>query len=363
MMGLQRGDNLMADEELVTNNGLSRSDMSLSQTPKLQVENEALEQVALLSDVEHKAGQTQPPLSGLISECQQVMWNVEARKTLQDNGVNLTPANFYSSTPLFSDLDTTFEAPDGIPAPIYSDIFDKDAMAAFLDLLAPYSAEFNPPNDADENAPDGFFWNNSQFSDTDALAYYCMLRHLKPLRVVEIGSGFSTLVADAAMRQNGFGEIVCIEPCPRPFLAHILSVRKVIRRPIQDIHRNEFLTLAERSEVLFIDSTHTVKIGSDCLYIYLHLLPAIRRRIVVHSHDIFLPFGMPTEWVRDSQIYWTEQYLLYAFLLRNPSATVLFGSTYAERFLSAQARDFLPAPRPLRGGSLWYELNRPADAP
>jgi hypothetical protein len=134
-----------------------------------------------------------------------------------------------------------------------------------------------------------------------------------------------------------------------PFLPKIQSVRKVIRRPIQDNHRNEFPSLVARLDVLFIDSTHTLKVGSDCLYIYLVLLPTIRTQIMVYSHDIFLPFRMPTSWARDHHIYWTEQYLLYAYLLHNPRARVMFGSSHAERFLTEQAQGFLPPPKPLGG--------------
>ncbi len=282
---------------------------------------------------------------------------IPRRRAVQESGVNITPANFYSSIPLLSDLESTFEVKSEQPIPIYHEVFSQERLSDFMENLLPYASELSGPEDADENAPGGFFWNNSQFTNSDAVAYYCMLRHLKPKRVVEIGSGFSTLVADAALRANGHGEIVAIEPYPRPFLKSVASVKQLIERPIQSINQLEFLKLVNDADVLFIDSTHTVKIGSDCLYIYLHLLPAIKHRIMVHSHDIFLPFGMPISWARDHHIYWTEQYLLYAYLLKNPKASVVYGSTYAEHFLRRTARAFLPEPRPLGGGSLWYELN------
>jgi len=293
-----------------------------------------------------------------LSDAHVSLWSgVDKRRSMQALGFNLVPADFYSSIPTISDLDATFESDNGKPIPIYSEVFDPIAIKAYVDHLLPYAAELVCPDFDDENKCKGFFWNNTQFTNSDAVAYYCMLRHIKPARVVEIGSGFSTLVADAALRKNGFGEIVSIEPHPRPFLPEIATLNTILTRPIQNIAKDAFLTLMDTSEVLFIDSTHTVKIGSDCLYIYLHLLPALTKRVMVHSHDIFLPFGMPVDWARERHIYWTEQYLLYAFLLKNPDASVVYGSTYLAEMMPDVARAVLGSRGSIGGGSLWYELN------
>jgi hypothetical protein len=189
------------------------------------------------------------------------------------------------------------------------------------------------------------------------MAYYCLVRRLRPRRIVEIGGGFSTLVADAAIRKNGSGEIVCIEPYPRPFLPQIKSVSELIAKPIQAITPEAFATLIAPADILFIDSTHTVKIGSDCLYIYLVLMPSIAQALTVHSHDIFLPFGMPPAWSRDLQIHWTEQYLLYAYLLGNSRARVVFGSAYALEFLRDPSERLMRGRYGAGGASLWYQIN------
>jgi hypothetical protein len=302
-------------------------------------------------------------LGRFISEAQHLVWAPdETRRRIEASAVKLAPANFYSSIPSLAELDAAFDAPAGVSQAFYSEVFDQDRCAAMLARLTPFGQEFSAPDIGSEARPEqGFFWENSQFSGSDALAYYAMLRLLKPRTVVEIGSGFSTLVADAALRANGSGEVVAIEPFPRPFLRTIPSVRTVIEKPVQTLDRDELAATLGDGDVLFIDSTHTVKAGSDCLWIYLHLLPALRNRIMVHSHDIFLPFPMPVAWARDHHIYWTEQYLLYAYLLHNPTGAVVYGSTYAEHFLAVAAREFLPKPRPLGGGSVWYGLNGAAD--
>jgi len=269
----------------------------------------------------------------------------------------LIPADFYSSVPLLRDLETTFEGVEGGRHPLYDRIFDRAVMTQYLQAMDDFADEFDPPVAGDEAACTAFFWGNSQFSYGDAMAYYCLVRLLQPRRIVEIGGGFSTLVADAAIRKNGSGEIVCIEPYPRPFLSRINSICELIAEPIQAITPKAFAELLTPADILFMDSTHTVKIGSDCLYIYLVLMPSITQALTVHSHDIFLPFGMPLEWSRDLQIHWTEQYLLYAYLLGNSSARVVFGSAYAVEFLRDSSERLMRGRYGAGGGSLWYQIN------
>jgi methyltransferase family protein len=297
-------------------------------------------------------------LERFISECQRLVRAPGAvRQHIEDNGVMLIPADFYSTVPLLKDLDTTFEGVEGSRQPLYDRIFDRALVTRYLQGMDDFADEFDPPVSGDEATCTEFFWGNSQFSYGDAMAYYCLVRWLRPRRIVEIGSGFSTLVADAAIRKNGSGEIVCIDPYPRPFLSQIKSVCELIAKPIQAITPASFARLLAGADILFIDSTHTVKIGSDCLYIYLVLMPSITQALTVHSHDIFLPFGMPLEWSRDLQIHWTEQYLLYAYLLGNRSARAVFSSAYAVEFLRDSSERLMRGRYGAGGGSLWYQLN------
>ena len=297
-------------------------------------------------------------LERFISECRSLLHAPEAvRRRIEDNGVMLIPADFYSPAPLLKDLKTTFEGVDGARHPLFHRIFDHAVMARYLQGMDSFADEFNPPVAGDEAACTEYFWANSQFSHGDAMAYYCLVRWLRPRRIVEIGSGFSTLVADAAIRKNGSGEIVCIDPYPRPFVPQIKSVSELIEMPIQAITPEAFATLLAPADILFIDSTHTVKIGSDCLYIYLVLMPSIAQTLTVHSHDIFLPFGMPPAWSRDLQLHWTEQYLLYAYLLENSRARVVFGSAYAFEFLRDPSERLMRGRYGAGGASLWYQIN------
>jgi hypothetical protein len=303
-------------------------------------------------------GEDDISLERFISECQRLVYAPSAmRQRIEDNGVMVIPADFYSTVPLLKDLQTTFEGVEGARRPLFHRIFDHAVVAQYLKGMDEFADEFNPPVAGDEATCTEFFWGNSKFSHGDAMAYYCLVRWLRPRRIVEIGSGFSTLVADAAIRKNGSGEIVCIEPYPPPFLAQIKSVSELIAKPIQAITPEAFARLLAPADILFIDSTHTVKIGSDCLYIYLVLMPSIAQTLTVHSHDIFLPFGMPLEWSRDLQIHWTEQYLLYAYLLGNRRARVVFGSAYALEFLRDSSERLMRGRYDAGGGSLWYQIN------
>jgi len=299
-------------------------------------------------------------LSKFISDAQQIIWAPRSvREQLQQNQVAVVPANFYSNIPTLGDIDSSFEYKDGnVPPYLDSGIFDHSTMHAELLQLTEHSVDFDPPKDGDAEDPSGFFWGNDQFPYIDGMAYHALLRKLKPKNVIEIGSGFSSLVAIEALKRNGTGKLTCIEPFPRKFLEDRARAGQLnlVQKKAQDF--DDLNDLLKDGDVLFIDSTHTVKIGSDCLHIYLRLLPKIKRRILVHVHDIFLPFGMPADWARDLHIYWTEQYLLLAFLLDNPKTRVVFGAKYHEhtdRRLLEQ--EFMHGRSCSNGGSFWFEYD------
>ncbi|HJQ39088.1 MAG TPA: class I SAM-dependent methyltransferase [Thermoanaerobaculia bacterium] len=271
------------------------------------------------------------------------MWADPAtREPLQRDGVNVLPVNFYSNSPSIEEIRESFEYREHAP---YLDerLFDGPSMLSLLAELQPFANEFTPGAE---------FWSNSQFSFSDALAYYSFIRKYRPQTIVEIGSGFSTLVALEAVKRNGFGRIICVEPYPRDFLRN--ANVELVQQPAQSVtDLNEWLT--SDGDFLFIDSTHTVKTGSDCLHIYLRLLPKLQRRTIVHAHDIFLPFGLPQEWLLHKQIFWTEQYLLLALLTDNPRARVLWGSAYLQGFHNDALTRWMDGKSMAGGGSFWFE--------
>lgn len=284
------------------------------------------------------------------------LWSgLKARRRMQKRGINVVPSDFYSNTPSIADIEGSFEYRTAADTAPYDLGVDNRRAREELQSLMTYATEFSPPATvADPDQAERFFWSNSQFSGADAMSYHCYVRKLMPATILEIGSGYSTLVAREALKINARGKLCCIEPYPRPFLRSSRDI-ELITRPVQEISAEFVNDKLVDGDILFIDSTHTVKSGSDCLHIYLRLLPKIRRNIHVHAHDIHLPFGIPQQDMLDRQIHWTEQYLLLAFLLDNPKATVLYGSRYNDWRNADLMKEMLGGKAPPVGASFWFE--------
>nr|WP_241735807.1 class I SAM-dependent methyltransferase [Aquisalinus flavus] len=186
------------------------------------------------------------------------------------------------------------------------------------------------------------------------MSYYSILRYLEPKNIVEIGSGFSTLVALQAVSRNGnAGKVTCVEPYPRDFIVRNPDIN-LVQKPAQEIEPDYLNDTLRDGDVLFIDSTHTVKHNSDCLRIYLKLLPQIRHDIHVHVHDIYLPQPYSLQMMRDRQIYWTEQYLLAAYLTGNSRTKILYGSNYLQLRHPERLAAFMHGRQKPGGASLWF---------
>jgi len=158
---------------------------------------------------------------------------------------------------------------------------------------------------------------NPAYAFADAESLYSMIRHLKPRRLFEIGSGFSTLMARRAIARNQQEdgayrcEHVCVEPYEMPWLSEVGV--KVVRERVQDLPRTFFGEL-EAGDILFIDSSHVIRPYGDVLHEFLVLVPDLPEGVYVHVHDIFTPRDYPDEWLRKERRLWNEQYLLEALL-------------------------------------------------
>lgn len=169
-------------------------------------------------------------------------------------------------------------------------------------------------------AAETFDFRNEYFAGLDAALYYALIRDLKPRRVIEIGSGFSTRVADQALRRNRAdshaGDLVCIEPFPQPRLLDAKLTMTLIEQRVEQVPLEVFDAL-EANDILFIDSSHVVKFGGDVCREFLEILPRLRPGVWVHVHDIFFPADYPARWLVDQRLAFNEQYLLEAFLAFN----------------------------------------------
>jgi predicted O-methyltransferase YrrM len=201
---------------------------------------------------------------------------------------------------------------------------------------------------------------NSAFGPADAAVYRAMLSTLRPARVVEIGSGYSTAVAldEAEVNPDLHGlRITCVEPFPQLLLGLMkktdLTRTTLISRPVQDVDPAIFGQLTA-DDVLFIDSTHVVKAGSDVVWLFLRILPGLAPGVVVHVHDIFWPFEYPAAWLAQRRD-WTEVYLVHAFLTGNESWEILF---FASWFWQSKPELVPPGLASEQPGSIWLRKLR-----
>ena len=233
--------------------------------------------------------------------------------------------------------------------------------ASHVDLLTRAFPRFHALYDYPDRLPesdslDRFFTENSQFSWLDPHVLFVLLFDRKPRRVVEVGSGFSSLlIADVNDRYFGSRmEVTCVEPYPRPFLARGLrGITRLLEAKVQEVDVALFESL-RGGDVLFIDSSHVAKTGSDVNFLFFEALPRLAPGVLVHVHDIFLPHDYPKEWVLVENRSWNEQYLLQA-LLQGGAFEVVFGCTYAfhrHRDLVRRALD-RPDGGAWGGGSFW----------
>jgi hypothetical protein len=204
-----------------------------------------------------------------------------------------------------------------------------------------------------------FYYHNGSYESGDAEYLYNIIRHFKPHRIVEIGSGYSTLMARRAIEKNReddpayLCEHICIEPYEQPWLEQTDAT--IIREKVEVCPVEIFDRLRE-NDILFIDSSHVIRPQGDVLHEYLHILGRLSPGVLIHVHDVFTPYDYLAEWVIEDRHMWNEQYLLEAFLCFNPSFEVIG----AVNWLSHAHRDRLAEACPVllkdplqEPGSFW----------
>lgn len=175
-----------------------------------------------------------------------------------------------------------------------------------------------------------YYFANATYLSGDAEYLYNIIRLKKPRRIIEIGSGFSTLMAKRALDANkldtpGYSyQHICIEPYEMPWLEQ--TGVEVIRKRVEEIPVSYFQQL-EANDILFIDSSHIIRPQGDVLYEYLEILPSLNPGVIIHVHDIFSPKDYLNEWIY-SRILWNEQYLLEAYLSNNKGIKVIGSLNY-----------------------------------
>ncbi len=226
-------------------------------------------------------------------------------------------------------------------------------------LLQKLSAYKNGPEIHEEPfAPYRFHNRNGFFENTDAAVLAAMIPHLRPGRIVEVGGGFSTaLMLDVREHRKLDFALTTIEPYPER-LRKLLKPDDdvvIVEAAVQDVAPELFRALGS-GDILFIDSSHVAKTGSDVNHLFFNVLPLLKRGVFIHLHDIFHPFEYPPGWVLGLRRSWNENYLLRAFLMHNDAYRIrLFNAYLSSRYPAIWKKNGFGWCTTMDGGSFWME--------
>lgn len=281
-------------------------------------------------------------------------WSEELRrvhKHSRKRRLQVVPDFFYSS--VFAPSDLPPEVWEGA-FPDCGD-FDFERQRRFLEATPAFPGElgafaFHPVPGRESE----FHWGNVQFSHADGGLYYSLIRRFRPRRIVEVGSGHSTKLALRAIRDNGAGRVLCIEPHPPAWLAKLEGPIEIRQELVQSTPASVFEGL-EPSDFLFIDDSHISKTGSDVNHLFLRVLPRLPAGVLVQIHDICLPYEYARSWSEEFLCYWNEQYVLAALLANSTKFEILAGVYFLAKTDPEVLRPFIPAIEGVLpgGGSLW----------
>jgi hypothetical protein len=206
-----------------------------------------------------------------------------------------------------------------------------------LDLSGRFGTEF-----LEHSTRNGFREENCYFRGVDAMMLYFFLRDSKPAKVVEVGQGFSTLIALAALEQNAAEtrtrpKIISIDPYPR--LQSMEVPKSISLELVQcELQNVEIAPMLEGCRFLFVDSSHVLKFGSDVAFELNTLYPLLPKDTLLHIHDIFSPYDYPRDWMVKEKYFWNEQYALECFLMFNSAFEVLLSVNHLIRDSTAFAQ-------------------------
>jgi predicted O-methyltransferase YrrM len=203
-----------------------------------------------------------------------------------------------------------------------------------------------------------YYWDNHIFPASDAAILRAIVLRSRPSRIVEVGSGFSTACMLDTVDEAGLAgtQITCVEPYPQRLYGLLRAQDRerlrIIEQPVQEAPMDLFASLGG-GDILFIDSTHVLKTGSDVHHELFEILPSLQPGVLIHFHDIHYPFEYPRGWIFDSGYSWNEAYALRAFLMYNETFEIVFHGSYFAAWHAELVRQSYPLFLRNAGGSLW----------
>ena len=280
----------------------------------------------------------------------------DLRKQVRNQGSS--PAgHYYSPIPNHNDILEYIKSPKRNLMELPDINLNKENQFKLLQEYHEYYDALPFPEQKEQNFR--YYYAQPWFCYADAIFLYSFLRKNKPNRIVEVGSGFSSAVILDTVEKyfDQRTEITFIEPYPDRLMSILKPLDKekvqIINKKVQDIPIDIFTSLGS-GDLLFIDSSHVVKCGSDVQFLMFEIIPKLSSGVFVHFHDVFFPFEYPSEWLSKG-MYWNEDYFLRAFLAYNNQWSISFFNT----FVAFAFHDFLKENMPLclknPGGSIYIQ--------
>lgn len=295
-------------------------------------------------------------LKAIVKKLPPIRQLVEERDALRASFGFVPPGHFYSPIP---SLDEVRREEATIFGTVPRSIAGIDMREAEQLQLLEQFAQWYPEIPFQAEARNGlrYRYENPAYSYSDAIFLHCMIRHAKPKRIIEVGSGFSSCVTldTSELFFDGSINTTFIEPYPDLLMSLVKEADKdnirVIPTRLQEVNIHEFEAL-DAGDILFIDSTHVSKINSDVNRIFFDILPALRPGVFIHFHDIFYPFEYPKTWILEGRA-WNELYMLRTFLQYNGQFRVVLMNTFLHHFHAPFFSAHMPLCVKNTGGSIW----------
>lgn len=270
--------------------------------------------------------------------------------------------HFYSPIPSIDDIlqnDERIFKPD--KAPLEGIDLNEKKQLTLLHKISAFYKEFPYLSDTPNNAR--YSLDNTYYYDSDAVFLYLIMRHFKPSKIIEIGSGFSSALMLDTNEYFLKNKTHCtfIDPHPDRLLSVLNGKDRdhhlVIPKCVQNVKIEVFQQLQEE-DILFIDSSHVSKINSDVNFLLFEILPKLNKGVLIHIHDVFYPFVYPKKWLLGGRA-WNEVFILRAFLQYNDAFEIILFNTFLETHYADWLNSHMPLclkKRPAQfsaSGSIW----------
>jgi hypothetical protein len=255
-----------------------------------------------------------------------------AFELFQEHGIHVTRKHFYSPIPDTNLLKTREDLWEEEIELVGVDLNVQGQLRLLENVFSKFQGEYNFPLNR-TSKPYEYYINNGNWGFVSAAVQHAFIRHFAPRTIIEVGSGNSTYVSAKASLTNVTKgllttKLISIDPYPNQIIKKgFPGLSELISKKVEELELDFFSQLSDR-DILFIDSTHVVRIGGDVNFLYLKVLPNLKKGVIVHVHDIFFPKHYPRNWVLQDLRFWTEQYLLQAFLTFNKHFEVLWCGSF-----------------------------------